>query len=189
MLTKLRRVKQWEIFARSWWVYDAKWQDPWDSGQLIARYLLGKHKPIWYPDTDCGDHVVVINAGQVALPNEEWKWRFFFHNTQFAKGVCWEPAWAMHIKDPTFVLERAIYRFCKVPKQAKHIHNLELMLPRKRAFARLTLRNDDVIPEHIKEKITGQIRQLRPVPRRLNDIANEELDNFPKLFDYERPMY
>lgn len=175
MLTKLRRVKQWETFARTWWVYDAKWQDPWDSGLKIARYLTGKHKPIWHPETDCGDHVVVINGSQVALPNEEWKWRYFFHNTQFRKGRNWSSAWELHSKDPTFVLERAIYRYCGKKDE------------RYKAFARLVLLKDDNIPDEIREKISAQIRQVRSVPVKLEEVSNKELEDFPKIFDYERP--
>lgn len=174
MLTKLRRVKHWQTFARTWWVYDANWQDPWDSGLLIARYLTGKHKPIWHSNTDCGDHVVVINASQVALPNEEWRWRHFFHNTQWGGGQNWASAWEMHQKDPTFVLERAIYKYCGKDD------------PRRVAFARLTLLKNDIIPDDIKAKISAQIRQQRPVPRRLEDIPAEELADYPKLFDYDR---
>lgn len=173
ILTRMRRVKHWQTFARSWWLYDAKWQDPFDSGILIARYLMGKHKPVYSPDIDCGDFVVVINASQIALPNEEWRWRHFFHDTQYARGRIWASAWEMHIRDPTFVLERAIYRYSG--KDLKRYQN----------FARLTLLKEDDIPESIKPRICGQIRQLRPVPRKLEDIPQEELDKFPKIFDYD----
>lgn len=177
-LTKVRRVKHWCTFARTWWIYDAKWQDPFDSGMLIARYLTGKHKPIWHSDTECGDHVVVINGSQVALPNEEWKWRYFYHNTQWRGGQNWAAAWDLHLKDPTFVLERAIYRHCG--KQDARLT----------AFSRLTLLKGSDIPPDIKERISAQIRQTRPVPRKLQDISQKELAEFPKLFDYEpvRPI-
>lgn len=174
-LTKLKRVKHWQVFARTWWVYDAKWQDPFDSGLLLARYLNGKHKPIWYPESDCGDHVVVINGSKVALPNEEWRWRYFFHNTQFKGGQSWASAWEMHLKDPTFVLERAIYRYCGQGDA------------RRRDFSRLTLLKEDNIPEDIKCRISAQIRQQRPVPQRLDDIPAQDLQDFPKIFDYNKP--
>ena len=32
---------------------------------IIANILRGKHKPIYTPHVDCGDHVVVINADKV----------------------------------------------------------------------------------------------------------------------------
>lgn len=172
-MTRLRRVKHWQTFARTWWLYDAKWQDPFDSGILVAKYLTGKHKPIWHPDLDCGDHVVVINTSQIALPNEEWRWRHFFHNTQWAGGQTWTSAWEQHMKDPTFVIERAIYRYCGKGDA------------RYKSFARLILTKNDKLPEDIKMRISAQIRQEREVPRKLEDIPREELDNFPKLFDFD----
>ena len=168
-LTRLRRVKQWQVFARTWWLYDANWQDPFDSGMLIARYLTGRHKPIWYPDSDCGDHVVVINGSKIALPNEEWRWRAYYHDTQWKGGQTWATAWERHQEDPTFVMERAIYRYCGQD------------MSRYRAFGRLTLLKGDKIPDEIKCKITNQIRQQRPVPQKLSDISSEELEGFPKL--------
>lgn len=175
MLTRLRRVKQWQTFTRTWWLYDAKWQDPFDSGLLISRYLSGKQKPIWHPDLDCGDHVVVINAAHVALPNQEWKWRFFFHHTQYAGGAKWASAWSLHQKDPTFVLERAIYKSCRYNKDS---------IRRKEFFARLMMFRDEKMPEEIKQNITAQIRQLRVVPKKIEECTPEELDKFPKVFDY-----
>lgn len=170
-LTKIRRVKHWQTFARTWWLYDAKWQDPFESGKIIGRYLQGKHKPIWHPDTDCGDHVVVINASQVALPNDEWRWRAYYHDTQWPGGQTWATAWQRHLEDPTFVLERAIYRYCGRKD------------PRKYAFARLILTKDENLPADIVAKISAQIRQERPVPQKLKDIPQEELEQFPNLFD------
>ncbi|HKZ95926.1 MAG TPA: 50S ribosomal protein L13, partial [Hyphomicrobiaceae bacterium] len=34
---------------------------------LIATRLKGKHKPIYTPHVDCGDNVIVVNAGKVVL--------------------------------------------------------------------------------------------------------------------------
>lgn len=78
------------------------------------------------------------------------------------------------MKDPTFVMERAIYKYCG--KQGQ----------KQRVFARLTLLKDDIIPEHIKEKISAQIRPIRPVPRKLEEIPAEELAQYPKVFDYDK---
>lgn len=78
------------------------------------------------------------------------------------------------MSDPTFVIERAIYRYCGKGEE------------RYRDFARLILLKGDDIPEDIKAKITGQIRQQRPVPVKLEDIPDEELRDFPKIFDYDK---
>ena len=42
-------------------------------GRKVAAYLCGKHKPYWHPETDCGDHVVVVNTSQAAMHGFDWK--------------------------------------------------------------------------------------------------------------------
>lgn len=42
------------------------------------------------------------------------------------------------------------------------------------------------IPEEIKKNISGQIRPLKAVPKRLQEYSDEEIKNFPKLFDYPK---
>lgn len=51
----------------------------------------------------CGDHVVIINSREIALPGEEWRWRVYFHNTGYAKGKSYTRAWELHDRDPTLV--------------------------------------------------------------------------------------
>lgn len=41
--------KQWGTFAQVWHIYDCKWQNPFQSAELIKRHLLGLHKPIYHP--------------------------------------------------------------------------------------------------------------------------------------------
>ena len=53
--------------TRQWHVVDA---DGVVLGRLateVARLLRGKHKPIFAPHVDTGDHVVVVNADKVVL--------------------------------------------------------------------------------------------------------------------------
>lgn len=63
-LNKFLRVQQWNTFTRQWLLYDAKWQDLFDSANIIADYLKGRFKPIYEPCTkrEYGDIVVVINT-------------------------------------------------------------------------------------------------------------------------------
>jgi len=42
------------------------------------------------------------------------------------------------------------------------------------------------IPENIKSNINGQIRPLRPVPKPLQQYSQQEIDLFPKIFDYPK---
>lgn len=64
---------------------------------------MGLHKPIYHPLNDCGDHVVVINTSEIALPGDEWTKRVYFHHTGYPGGASWTLAWELHKKDPTMV--------------------------------------------------------------------------------------
>ncbi|KAF6023199.1 MRPL13 [Bugula neritina] len=104
-----RRVLQWATFARSWWIFDANHQCPFQSANRLCLFLEGKHKPIYHPLSDCGDHVIVINTKHIAMPDRFWRaWRHF-HHTQYAGGFQVQRAWQVHREDPTKILKKQIY--------------------------------------------------------------------------------
>ncbi|KXX79808.1 hypothetical protein MMYC01_203317 [Madurella mycetomatis] len=49
----------------------------------IATILMGKHKPIWDPSTDCGDYVVVTNCAALHTTGfKKWRKPYYRHNTR-----------------------------------------------------------------------------------------------------------
>ncbi|KAG7197421.1 hypothetical protein KM043_013281 [Ampulex compressa] len=108
-MSVMRRGQQWGTFARVWHIYDATWQDPFQSAQRIKHYLMGLYKPIYHPTNDCGDHVVVINSKEIALRGDEWRKRVYFHHTTYIRGASWTLAWELHTKDPTMIMKKAVY--------------------------------------------------------------------------------
>lgn len=52
---------------RAWYVVDAEDLVLGRLATEVARVLRGKHKPIYAPHLDCGDHVIVVNADKVVL--------------------------------------------------------------------------------------------------------------------------
>ncbi|RKF83013.1 54S ribosomal protein L23, mitochondrial [Golovinomyces cichoracearum] len=49
----------------------------------IAVLLMGKHKPIWDPATDCGDYVVVTDCAQLHTTGKKrWQKKYYRHNTR-----------------------------------------------------------------------------------------------------------
>jgi large subunit ribosomal protein L13 len=54
---------------------------------LIATRLRGKHKPMYTPHVDCGDHVVVVNADKVALTGKKREQEKFHWHTGFPGGI------------------------------------------------------------------------------------------------------
>ncbi len=53
--------------SHEWWVVDAQDVVLGRLASEVAKVLRGKHKPIFTPHLDCGDHVVVINAEKIKL--------------------------------------------------------------------------------------------------------------------------
>ena len=52
---------------RSWYVIDADGLVLGRLAALVANRLRGKHKPMFTPNIDCGDHIVVVNAEKISL--------------------------------------------------------------------------------------------------------------------------
>ncbi|XP_074643239.1 large ribosomal subunit protein uL13m-like [Tubulanus polymorphus] len=168
------RVVQWSTFARTWWLFDAAHQCPIKSSPLLVRYLVGKHKPIYHPFSDVGDHIVVINSRHVAMQDEKWRTHQYYHDTGYPSGKTYTRAWKIHEADPTKVLYKEIY--VRMPKVNE----------RKTMMKRLHIFPESDIPDDIRANITDQIRQIMPVPKRLDEYSPEERKTFPKLFDWDK---
>jgi len=54
---------------------------------LVAARLRGKHKPQFTPHIDCGDNVVVINAGKVALTGNKRAEKTYYRHTGYPGGI------------------------------------------------------------------------------------------------------
>ena len=52
---------------RAWHVVDAEGLVLGRMATEVARILRGKHKPMYTPHTDTGDHVIIVNADKVVL--------------------------------------------------------------------------------------------------------------------------
>jgi large subunit ribosomal protein L13 len=56
-----------EQIERKWWVVDVAGKPMGRIATDIAKLLRGKHKPIFTPNQDTGDFVIVVNASQLVL--------------------------------------------------------------------------------------------------------------------------
>ena len=75
-----------EETQRDWLVADATGKSLGRLAAEVARLLRGKHKPIFTPHVDTGDHVIVINAGQVALTGNKAEEKLYWHS-QYPGGL------------------------------------------------------------------------------------------------------
>ena len=96
---------------RKWYVIDAEGVVLGRLASTVANILRGKHKPSYTPHIDCGDHVVIINAGKVALTGNKRAAKVYHRHTGYPGGI--KSATAGEILDGRFperVIEKAVER-------------------------------------------------------------------------------
>jgi len=75
---------------KKWLIIDAKDIVLGRLASQVALLLRGKHKPMFTPHMDCGDHVVIINAQQVHLSGKKGDkkdGKFYYRHTGFPGGI------------------------------------------------------------------------------------------------------
>lgn len=72
---------------KRWFVIDADGVVLGRLASIIALRLRGKHKPIYTPHIDCGDHIVVVNAEKVRLTGNKRNDKRFWWHTGYPGGI------------------------------------------------------------------------------------------------------
>jgi len=94
--------------TRQWHLIDAKGQTVGRLATQVATLLRGKHKPIFTPNVDTGDHVVIVNASEVRFTGKKLKNKIYYHHTGYPGGIKSTSAERLFEKKPTEVLSKAI---------------------------------------------------------------------------------
>jgi large subunit ribosomal protein L13 len=118
-----------------WHVIDANGQVLGRVATLAARLLQGKHKAVYTPFIDTGDHVIVINAGSVKLTGAKETDKIYRRHSGYEGGLREERAVDVRKRRPVRLVEEAIrgmlpktkmgdamYRKLKVYARADHPH-------------------------------------------------------------------
>ena len=103
-----------EEIQRKWYVIDATDKPLGRLASQVAQVLIGKNKPIWTPNVDCGDYVIIINAEKVGLSGDKLHTKKYFNVSGFAGGLRTRTAEVMVKKYPTEMVERSVHGM--VPK-------------------------------------------------------------------------
>jgi large subunit ribosomal protein L13 len=121
---------------------DTKWHVIDASGKVLGRVatvtvrlLQGKHKAIYTPYIDTGDHVVIINAGSVKLTGRKEEQKVYRRHSGYEGGLREERAVDVRKRQPVRLVEEAVrgmlpktkmgdamYRKLKVYAGADHPH-------------------------------------------------------------------
>ena len=100
-------VKPREI-VRDWYVVDADGRNLGRLASEIAKVLKGKHKPSYTPNADTGDHVIVVNAGKIAVTGKKLVQKMYYRHSMYPGGLRTVSLGDQLEQHPTRVLEAAI---------------------------------------------------------------------------------
>lgn len=92
-----------------WYVVDAEGMVLGRLATQIAMILRGKHKPMFTPHMDTGDHVIVINASKVRVTGRKAEQKQYFRHTGYMGHERFTPYATMMAKHPERVIEKAVF--------------------------------------------------------------------------------
>ena len=123
---------------RKWYVIDAADKPLGKVAAEAAALLRGKHKPIFTPNVDCGDFVIIINTDKVVLTGNKLEKKSYYHHSGYI-GNLKEVKYSTLMKDksdfamklavkgmiPDTTLGRKQLTRVKIYKNAEHKHEAQ----------------------------------------------------------------
>ena len=127
---------------RQWHVIDARDMVLGRVATEASRLLQGKHKAVYTPYIDTGDHVVIVNASKVRLTGRKDEQKLYRYHSGFEGGLRQERAKDLRQKNPVRMVEEAVrgmlpktkmgeamWRKLKVYAGADHPHAAQMPRP------------------------------------------------------------
>ena len=105
---KMTRFIKTEDADRKWYVIDANDLVLGRLAAKVATVIRGKHKPVFTPNMDTGDFVIVVNAEKVKLTGKRANQKTYFSHSGYPGGVKTRTFSEMIQKNPEFVIRNAV---------------------------------------------------------------------------------
>ena len=99
-----------EEIQRSWYVVDADGLVLGRMASQVASILRGKHKPIYTPHVDTGDHVIILNADKIVFTGNKLDQKVYYKHSGYVGGLKATPYRELMEKKPEFVVYEAVRR-------------------------------------------------------------------------------
>lgn len=107
--------------ARAWHVLDAADVPLGRLASRAAMLLMGKHKPIFTPFLDTGDHVIVLNSAKVRLTGRKEDQKLYRRHSGYPGGLVETTARKVRAVRPNKLVEDAIAGMLPKTKLGKHM--------------------------------------------------------------------
>ena len=111
----------------------------------ISYVLQGKDKPTFDRSKPLGDAIVVINASKIHLSGRKMEQKKFHRHTGYVGGLVTRTAKAMHARDETFLIRKAVERMLPDNQLRKeHLRKLRVFPNEEHPFKDLSA--DRLVP-------------------------------------------
>ncbi|PYT17662.1 MAG: 50S ribosomal protein L13 [Acidobacteria bacterium] len=107
---------------RQWHVIDAENEVLGRVASKAAMLLMGKHKPIYTPFLDTGDHVIVVNAEKVRLTGRKEEQKIYRRHSGYPGGLSETSAAKVRAARPQRMVEEAIQGMLPKTKLGKQMY-------------------------------------------------------------------
>ncbi|MBQ2952477.1 MAG: 50S ribosomal protein L13 [Clostridia bacterium] len=94
--------------TRQWYVVDAEGKALGRVASQVANILRGKNKPIYTPNVDTGDYVIIINASKVILTGKKLDQKIYYKHSGYVGGLKETKYRKLLAEKPEFALRKAI---------------------------------------------------------------------------------
>lgn len=94
---------------REWYIVNAEGKTLGRFASGIAALLKGKHKTIYTPHLDCGDFVVVLNAGKIRVTGKKLNEKMYYHHSGYPGGMKTVVLRTQLEKHPDRVIKAAVW--------------------------------------------------------------------------------
>ena len=91
-----------------WYVVDAEGQVFGRVASQVANILRGKNKPIYTPNVDTGDYVIIINADKIVMTGKKLDQKIYYHHSDYVGGMKETTLKEMLAKKPEYVITHAV---------------------------------------------------------------------------------
>ena len=93
---------------RKWYIIDAANRPLGRTASEAARILRGKHKPIFTPNIDTGDFIIIINADKAILTGNKLDKKMYYHHSGYPGGLTEIKYKDLMAQKPVLAVEKAI---------------------------------------------------------------------------------
>ena len=93
---------------KKWYVVDATDMTLGRLASNVANVLRGKNKPIYTPNIDTGDYVIVINAEKIKVTGKKMDQKIYYRHSDYVGGMKETTLKEQLAKKPESVIEMAV---------------------------------------------------------------------------------